>query len=79
MSHKYMESRYAGRCACGNSFRRGAVIKYDYGIRKVTGCMACDKAQCVQGPSDNHPDYSNMAYEDQCAAACGLDSLTCRD
>lgn len=79
MSTRYMESKYSGKCACGHSFRRGAMIRYDYSIRRVTGCMICDSAQCSQGPSDRHPDYSDIAYEDQCAAACGLDSLSGRD
>ncbi len=60
-----MNARYAGRCRCGAEFSRGAAIIYDRAARAVVGCFACKQA-----PQSDHHD---MAYEDQCAAACGLD------
>jgi hypothetical protein len=73
MTTKYMESKYSGKCICGASFKRGAIIQYNGGLRKVTACPTCRPDQAKQGPSDKwEPDYSDIAYEDQCAARCGL-------
>ena len=67
-------ARFASRCPCGSNIRKGMNIEYSRSTRAVTGCPACmgskDRAQ---------PDYHDMAYEDQCSAACGLDSLSYRD
>jgi len=77
---RWIEARYNGKCACGSAIKRNAVIQYDSSIRKVTACLRCNPAQASLGPSDRATgDYSDMAYEDQCAAMCGLDSLSSRD
>lgn len=59
---RWIEARYAGRCNCGASFKR----------ERVTACPKCNHEQASQGPSDRQPDPVDTAYEDQCAAACGL-------
>lgn len=79
MAPRWIEARYKGRCSCGAGFPRHAVIRYDGNTRTVTGCHACNPSQSAQGPSDRGPDPVDMTYEDQCSAACGLDSLQWRD
>lgn len=85
MNARWMESRYKGRCNCGAGFRARAVIQYD-GARplgsRITGCPSCRPEQSKMGPSDTYcgagelkskgGDPIDLAYEDQCAAACGL-------
>ena len=69
-----MSSKYAGRCLCGQPFKRGAMIEYDRGARQVTGCSACGKLGREIGPKAE-PDMAqafDMVYEDQCRDACGL-------
>lgn len=67
MAARTIAARYAGRCRCGASFSRGASIQYDGAVRAVVGCYACK-------PAHERADASDLAYEDQCAQACGLDS-----
>lgn len=77
---RWIEARYKGKCACGQSFARHTVISYDSDARRVIQCPRCNPAQSALGPSDRATgDYSDIAYEDQCASACGLDSLSARD
>lgn len=37
-----MQSRFAGRCACGAGFGKGATINYDRGARRVIQCPTCN-------------------------------------
>lgn len=65
-----MNARYSGTCRCGAAFARGAAIIYSRAVKGVVGCFECkpemrtEYARAVD---------SDTAYEDQCAAACGLD------
>ena len=92
---RWMESRYPGACACGRKFKRGALIRWSDALRNkglrgslcITACARCEPTEAAKGPSDRYtgagtlyaPDPVDRAYEDQCAAACGLDSLTERN
>jgi hypothetical protein len=80
MSAQWIVARYRGKCQCGAGIQRGAVIQYDRGRKAVTACARCDPRQAAQGPTDRATDpagydASDMAYEDQCAAACGLTGM----
>lgn len=75
-----MNAKYAGTCQCGATFGKGATINYDRGIRKVTACPTCKPSSAALAPRWDTgrpnprytPDASDTAYEDQCAARCGL-------
>ena len=67
---KSMMAKYSGTCACGCRFSKGAAIVYDRSRRAVMGCPSCGAGQ--------GPDASDTAYEDQCAAACGIDGISGR-
>jgi len=60
-------ARFNGTCSkCGGAVKKGEEIAYDKASR-TTRCERC---------FDSGPDLGqlfDMAYEDQCAAACGLD------
>jgi len=67
---KHMKSRYRGKCAgCGGTIQKGEPIQYDKATRKAYH----DREECTAGQVQAwEPDAFDMAYEDQCAAACGL-------
>lgn len=69
-----MHARYRGTCACGASFARGTVICYDRAARRVTACEKCN-GTAPATKANAGPDRFDMAYEDACAAACGLDGF----
>ena len=64
-----MKSKFPGRCACGVPFGKGAEIDYNRATRRVESCPACRKSA---SRPDLGPDYHDMAWEDDCARACGL-------
>lgn len=63
-----MQARFRSTCpACNRTIPKGATIDYNRATRTAT------HAECASKPAE--PDLSrmfDMAYEDQCAAACGL-------
>ena len=66
--------KYAGKCSCcGGTIARGSLANWDASSRSLShdsesvACAARMKAAW-------RPDASDMAYEDQCSAACGLDN-----
>ena len=65
---KTMTAKYPGRCtACGKPIARGEQINF-------FGRGRAEHAQCSNaGQKPNAgPDHFDMAYEDECARACGL-------
>ena len=80
-----MNARYPGTCACRARFGAGATINYDRGARRVIQCPTCNPTAASLAPAwvperkrAWYADPIDTAYEDQCAAACGLDSLSGR-
>ena len=78
-----MSARYAGHCLCGASFGRGATINYNRARRRVEACPGCNPTAAAMAPAwvpeRKRPWYADpidTAYENQRAAACGLDSLS---
>ena len=67
-----MTNRYAGKChACSKGIDKGEGILEKVGRKWVIWCLACYNASDNSGEEDRC--CGNRAYEDQCAAACGLD------
>ena len=66
-----MSAKFDSACPkCNGSIEKCDLIQFD----KVTRTVLCQR--CVDEFSDIRPDLGrlfDMAYEDQCAAACGLD------
>jgi PHP family Zn ribbon phosphoesterase len=63
-------AKYACKCdECGQSIRKGDLVVWSKAER-LTVHSRCAEAR---GPSNVHvPDFTDIAYEDQCQAACGL-------
>ena len=63
-----MIARFNGTCSkCGAVVKKGDEITYDRNTR-TTKCETCSESS---GPDLGR--LFDLAYEDQCAAACGLD------
>lgn len=66
---KLMTARFSSKCSgCRQIIRRGSTIFYDTCNRKAYH-EHCAPAQIDK---DYTPDPTDIAYEDQCARACGL-------
>ena len=65
-----MIAKYSGRCNCGNRVKKGEEIEYNRAKKMITSCPRCEKE-----PGLDLAQRFDMAYEDQCSAACGLDSM----
>lgn len=60
-----MQARFRSTCpACNRTIPKGSTIDYNRATRTAT------HAECAKAPA-SAPDWSDMAYEDACAAACG--------
>ena len=69
---KVMTARFASKCpTCEMVIRKGDMIQYDRRTRKAyhnrPACVA-DVPEAADGVGDAF----DMAWEDRCAAACGL-------
>ena len=75
---KLMTSKFPGTCRdCGAGIKRGETIGY-HGKGAGVSCSNCaenayehDQYQRNPDKKSTGGDYSDMAYEDACAAACG--------
>lgn len=65
-TRKRMTARYAGRCDCGSAVHAGEMMTFERPRRAIVACPRCH---------GDTADASDVAYEDQCAAACGLDGF----
>jgi len=64
-------NRYPGTCgACGRSVDAGKGIIERHGRRWLVWCETCYNASDHSGAEDRA--CGDRAYEDQCAARCGL-------
>lgn len=61
-------ARYNSTCRCGAAIKKGDEIERT----KSTGAIRCSRCPSAQVAPDLGRMF-DMAYEDQCAAACGLD------
>ena len=63
-------AKYACKCdECGQPIRKGDLIAWSKADRLTM------HASCEQKRGTGHqpgPDFTDIAYEDQCAAACGF-------
>lgn len=71
-----MIAKYAGKCKCGASFKRGAEIEYSRATRQVIACQASgcgptDRGRLECGMLDPNNSF-DQRYEDDCARQCGL-------
>ncbi len=70
MTTRLFTARYAGCCSgCASRTMRGDLIEYDPRTKAIVKCPACrDKRGDTRVA-----ELVDRAYEDACAAACGLD------
>jgi hypothetical protein len=66
-------ARFPGTASDGTRVRKGAEILWDPRSRRV---VTADPGRIAEWRSNQTADAVDLAYEDSCARACGLDSLS---
>lgn len=70
---RLITARYSGIASDGTKIRRGQEILWDHRARVVV--TSCPN-RIAEWRDSQTPDALDIVFEDSCARACGLDSLS---